>query len=59
MTEDYPEVDPTLSRDATYSSYAAAAVDTEQNPPPGPAVEQTLGKPTEAKASTKAKASSE
>lgn len=43
-----PEPDPTLSRDATHSTYALAPEPQQQlNPPPGQGVEQTLGKPTE------------
>jgi len=39
--------DPTLSRDAQHSTYAAAPEDPDAGfPPPGPAVEQTLGKPS-------------
>ena len=37
--------DPTLSSDAADSTYAAATDVPETNPPSGPAVEQTLGKP--------------
>ena len=44
---EYPEPDPTLSRDASHSTYEAAEVDPEENPPPGPATVQTLGHPAE------------
>jgi hypothetical protein len=43
MTE-YPEPDPSLSRDAANSTYAEAAQE-EQVPPLGTATEQTLGAP--------------
>lgn len=51
--EDQPPAPPeelSYSRDATHSSYAQAAEpkDAPSNPPNGPQVEQTLGKPTEA-----------
>ena len=46
MSEALPEPDPTLSLDANDSTYAQAPEDKEaQNPPSGPAVIQTLGKP--------------
>jgi hypothetical protein len=38
--------DPTLSRDATHSTYAPWAAP-EGNPPPGPVVEQELGVPVD------------
>ena len=60
---EYPEPDPSLSRDATHSTYAPAAVDPEENPPLGTATEQTLGVPAEvaptSRSSSKAKAASE
>lgn len=46
MSTEMPEPDPTLSTDAADSTYAPASGDREvQNPPSGPSVEQTLGKP--------------
>jgi hypothetical protein len=60
--------DPTLSSDARDSTYAPAAETKEasENPPSGPRVEQTLGKPetggeptpSKAKASTASSSSS-
>jgi hypothetical protein len=38
-----------LSRDATHSTYAQVDPPEDVTPPPGPMVEQTLGKPSEAK----------
>jgi hypothetical protein len=41
-----PDPDPTLSSDAADSTYAPSSTDrSAEHPPPGPAVEQTLGKP--------------
>ena len=40
-----PEPDPSLSRDATHSSYDPATDVPETNPPSGASVVQTLGKP--------------
>lgn len=60
MSETIPEPDPTLSRDAQHSTYEQAPVDPDVNPPAGPGVIQTLGKPAEApaaKASSKASTS--
>lgn len=45
MSETLPEPDPTLSLDATDSTYEAAPEDTETKPSPGPATIQTLGQP--------------
>lgn len=51
--EEWPEPDPSLSRDATHSTYAPASTDrSAENPPPGPTVEQTLGVPTDTGAAT-------
>jgi hypothetical protein len=41
--------DESLSRDASHSTYAEVAPPDDVNPPPGPMVEQTLGKPSTSK----------
>ena len=53
-----PEPDPTLSLDARDSTYAPDATDrSAENPPPGPATVQTLGKPGDGDTTTKSKSS--
>jgi hypothetical protein len=49
--------DPTLSTDAEHSSYASVEPEPD-NPPAGPRVEQTLGKPAEAAPPKKTSSSS-
>lgn len=58
MSETLPEPDPTLSSDAADSTYAEVVPEEETNPPSGPHVEQTLGKPAGAAKSPAKKASS-
>lgn len=53
-----PEETENLSRDATHSTYAADPDAEEQNPPSGPQVIQTLGKPAETAAPKSSRSSS-
>lgn len=51
MSSTIPEPDPTLSRDATFSTYAEADdVDESIRPAPGPSVIQTRGVPVDVSA---------
>jgi hypothetical protein len=49
------EVLAETSSDATHSTYAEATDVPDENPPPGPSVEQTRGKPAEATPTRSAK----